>query len=158
MGRYRKGVTWREAHVGVMLALPFVILAAVSMSEVWEAGSYWVLSRRYIRHYCYGVMFLGLAISSLATPRILADVPDSARLRGWANFLIGMGYIAVGVILKWYLLSKRDYQHPTLEPFMALRLLGVAWIILTLSSLYALRLERRAGSGEPGGRQQEGKP
>lgn len=109
-------------------------------------GDLWHISRVGIRLYCLGVIGAGLALAGIATPLIVADLPDSARLRGWSLFLIGTAYALTGGMMRWYLLAKRDYEHPTLEPFRVFWLLVVAWIILIGCSIYAVRLERKAAS------------
>jgi len=150
MSGKRKGLTRWDVGAGALLAFPFVGLMLVSLYEIKaiDVGSMWIISRMGIRLYCWAIIGAGLTLMAISAPLVVADLPDSSRLRGWSLFIIGLGSTLTGALVKWYLLAKRNYEHPSMAPFETMWLLFVAWVILVLCSMYALRLERRAGSSE----------
>jgi hypothetical protein len=139
-------VKWAQMKVGVVMSIPFFVLAVLALRELHNGGAFWLISRQHIRLCCWGIAAGGLAFVTLALPRTLSDWPDSVRLRAWANFLIGFGYVLTGGVLQWYLLAMRDYEHPSLEPFKVMWLLAVAWVILIVFSICAMLLERASGN------------
>lgn len=146
MAEKRKGLTWWDVAAGVLLSLPFLTLTVLCVLILagTQLGDMWDLSRAGIRLYCLAITGAGLTLAALSSIWILADLPDSARLRGWSMFLIGVGWAFGGAIAKWYFLARRDYEHPTLEPVRVMWPLGVAWVVVVLCSFYSLRLERKA--------------
>jgi hypothetical protein len=145
-----KGLTRWDIGAGALLALPFLGLMFASLHAINAigVGDQWIISRTGIRLYCWVIISAGLTLMAISAPLVVGDLPDSSRLRGWSIFIIGLGSTLTGSLMRWHLLARRNYQHPSTAPFGVMWLLFVAWVILVLCSIYALRLERRAGSGE----------